>query len=313
MLKKLTQIGAWATLCLAVMARAEIAPEPIPSVATLPKTYPDTWLFAHDANFHSLIAGKVVIVDVAADTQEVKGMIDAAQMATFAEAKKQPLLYVAESFYSRNTRGERTDVVTVYDKSTLNVVDEIVLPNTNRGQTVTNKNSMQLIDDDRFILIYGFTPAQSIIVVDTKARKVVNDISIAGCALAFPVGQRGFMSLCGNGSMLSVQLDKNGQEISRKQFEPFINIDEDPLFDKAVFSEGITYFVSYKGRVQPIDVSGDEPVLMPSWSLVSDEEKANNWRPGGWQISAIDNQSNLYVVMHADGYDGSHKFGGEAI
>ena len=86
MLKKLTQIGAWATLCLAVMARAEIAPEPIPSVATLPKTYPDTWLFAHDANFHSLIAGKVVIVDVAADTQEVKGMIDAAQMATFAEA-----------------------------------------------------------------------------------------------------------------------------------------------------------------------------------------------------------------------------------
>ncbi|WP_345425087.1 amine dehydrogenase large subunit [Halioxenophilus aromaticivorans] len=313
MFKTFFKVGLPLALCWATGVAAELAPEPIPSVATLPKTYPDTWLFAHDANFHSLIAGKVVIVDVAADSQEVKGMIDAAQMATFAESKHQPVLFVAESFYARNTRGERTDVVTVYDRSSLKVIDEILLPNTNRGQTVTNKNAMQLIDDDKFLLIYGFTPAQSIIVIDTKTREVVNDVSIAGCALAFPLGQRGFMSLCSNGAMLSVQLDEKGQETSRKQHEPFFNVDQDPLFDKAVFDDTTAYFISYQGKIQPIDISGEEPKVLPGWSLVNEAEQGDNWRPGGWQISALDKQGHLYVVMHENGYDGSHKFGGETI
>jgi hypothetical protein len=40
---------------------------------TLPINYPSTWLFAHDANFYSLLTGKIIIVDVAADTEEFKG------------------------------------------------------------------------------------------------------------------------------------------------------------------------------------------------------------------------------------------------
>ena len=70
------------TLTLVVgLAQAELQPEPIPSVATLPAVYPDTWLFAHDVNFNSMIAGKVAIIDVAADTQEFKGFVDASMMA----------------------------------------------------------------------------------------------------------------------------------------------------------------------------------------------------------------------------------------
>lgn len=297
----------------AVAVRGELKPEPIPSVETLPADYPDTWIFAHDANFYSLIAGKVVIIDIAAQTREVKGMIDAAQMATFAESSAEPVLYVGETFYTRNTRGKRTDAITLYDKTTLQIIDEIILPNTNRGQVVTNKNAMQLIDGDRFLLVYGFTPAQSIIVVDTKKREVVEEVSIAGCAMAYPTGKRGFMSLCSNGSLLAVQLDEHGQELTRTHLDSFFDIDQDPLFDKAVYGDGIAYFVSYLGEVQPIDVSGPQPKLLPKWSLVTQAEASEQWRPGGWQISAVDQLGRLYVIMHAKGYDGSHKFGGESI
>ena len=41
----------------------------IPSVESLPADYPDTWIFAHDLNFNSLLDGKILIVDVAAETR----------------------------------------------------------------------------------------------------------------------------------------------------------------------------------------------------------------------------------------------------
>ena len=67
-----TAISVLFLACCVLPAAAELEPEPIPSVETLPSTYPDTWIFAHDVNFNSMIAGKVAIIDVAADTNEFK-------------------------------------------------------------------------------------------------------------------------------------------------------------------------------------------------------------------------------------------------
>ena len=92
---------------------AELSPEPIPNVEILPKDYPDSWIFAHDANFASLLTGQLVILDVAADTKEYKGSLDASQFGTFIQSATREELYVGETFYSRGTRGDRTDVVTI--------------------------------------------------------------------------------------------------------------------------------------------------------------------------------------------------------
>ena len=127
--KMLKALPALLMACVGLPAMAELEPEPIPSVATLPSTYPDSWIFAHDVNFNAMIAGRVVIVDVAADTKEYKGFVDASMMANFVESKEKPLLYVAESFYSRGTSGERTDVISIYDKATLKKTKEVILPN----------------------------------------------------------------------------------------------------------------------------------------------------------------------------------------
>ena len=302
------------TLTLVVgLAQAELQPEPIPSVATLPAVYPDTWLFAHDVNFNSMIAGKVAIIDVAADTQEFKGFVVASMMASFVESKEKPLLYVAESFYARGTSGERTDVISIYDKSTLRKVTEVVLPKKNRAQMVTNKYMLNLVDNDKYLLILGFTPASSVMIMDTETNEIINEISIAGCNLIYPAGETGFASLCGNGGMKAVDFDDEGKEISRVDFEPFFSVDDDPLFDKPVYIGDTAFFLSYKSLVQPIDMSTSVPVIKSTWSLVSEAEAKANWRPGGWQFAAADETGHLYVVMHKDGYNGSHKFGGSEI
>ncbi|MBU2979606.1 amine dehydrogenase large subunit [Alteromonas sp. C1M14] len=306
-------ISALLFACCALPVVAELKPEPIPSVATLPATYPDSWIFAHDVNFNSMIAGKVAIIDVAADAKEFKGFIDASMMANFVESKVKPRLYVAESFFSRGTTGTRTDVISIYDKATLKRIKEVVLPKNNRAQIVASKHMLKLVDNDKYLLILAFTPATSVIVMDTDTGELLSELPIAGCNLVYPAGDKGFASLCGNGGMKAVAFDESGQETERYDIPPFFSVEDDPLFDKPAFIGSTAYFLSYKSQVQPIDLATSKPKILPTWSLVSDEEAAENWRPGGWQFATSDGAQKLYVVMHKDGYNGSHKFGGEEV
>ena len=311
--KMLKALPALLMACVGLPAMAELEPEPIPSVATLPSTYPDSWIFAHDVNFNAMIAGRVVIVDVAADTKEYKGFVDASMMANFVESKEKPLLYVAESFYSRGTSGERTDVISIYDKATLKKTKEVILPNKNRAQIVASKYMLKLVNDDKYLLILAFTPAASVIIMDTDSGELMNEISIAGCNLIYPAGDHGFASLCGNGGMKTIAFDDSGQETKRTDIPPFFSVDDDPLFDKPVYIGDTAYFFSYHSKVQPVDLTTPDAKLLPVWSLVSEEDAKDNWCPGGWQFATSDDSKLLYVVMHKNGYNGSHKFGGEEI
>lgn len=68
-------LGILLTAFLAVGgAHAELPIEPIPNVKTLSADYPDSMVFVHDANFDALIAGRVVLVDVAPETGNYKGV-----------------------------------------------------------------------------------------------------------------------------------------------------------------------------------------------------------------------------------------------
>ena len=297
----------------AVGAFAELPVEKIPNVQKLPQDYPSTWIFAHDANFTSLVAGKVAIIDVAADSHEYKGAVGAAQFGTFVESSTRPELYVGETFYSRGTTGERTDVVTIYDKETLDKQAEIVLPNNNRGLFVTNKFAMRLVDNDRYLLVFNYTPASSVSVIDVHSRRLLGEIATPGCSMIYPTGERGFSSLCGDGSMLSIQFNEDGQETDRLSTPPFFDADQDPVFDKPTYVDSIAYFVSYLGRVYPVDLSEARPKILTSWSLVDDADIAANRRPSGWQVATNNGSDQLFVIMQEDGFYGSHKSGGNQI
>jgi methylamine dehydrogenase heavy chain len=302
--------------CLCSMSVwADLPNDKMGEIGTLPVPYGDHWIIAHDIAFDHMLNGKVMVLDAEKETrnEQYKGMFNSSFIASIAVATKRPEIYVYETYYSRGSRGDRTDLVTIYDKATLAPIDEIIIPGAKRASMMPSDYTIRLIDDEKLLLLYNFTPSTSISVVDIVNRKVLNEISLPACALMYPTGKRGFSSLCSDASMISYQLDKKGQVEMQSKIEPFFNIDEDALFERPVIVDGMAYFPTFNGNLREVDLRGNKAVPGDSWSLVSAEERAENWRPGGMQLSGGDSLGNMYVLMHQDGKEGTHKNPGSEI
>lgn len=287
-------------------AFAEIKPEQIGVIEALPDTYPSHWIIAQDGAFFHMNDGKFIVLDVDSDdpASQFKGMFNGSFIAQFYQAKTRPEMYVAETFHSRGQRGDRTDVLTIYDKRSLAPIGEVVIPPKRSSNMPTDFN-LQLVDKETIALVYNFTPATSVSVVDVVEREFLGEIPIPGCSLVYPMGGRAFASICSDGSILSVQLDDGGQQSSSNRSEPFFNVDSDPLMEKAAMHDGTAYFPTFLGNLYPIDLKGTAPKIGKPWSLVGDEE--GGWRPGGIRVATADSNGRLYVLMHPDGGDGTHK------
>jgi methylamine dehydrogenase heavy chain len=294
-------------LCFAaVAANAEEFPTPlpaetIPKVETLPAHYPTTWSFLNYAG------DRIELRNVGSDSREVKGHLQAHDSATLLVSNKRPEIYVADTVWSRGARGTRTDFITIYDTQTLNPVGEIVLPGTKRALITAMEGLIAFTDDQRMALVFNFTPASSVTVVDLVKRQPLGEVQIPGCSLVYPSGNRGFSTLCASGTLLTIKLDPNGAVAGRSESKAFNPLDTDPLFTASTTLAGVRYFPSLHGRVQPIDMKGDEAKILPDWPLVSGTDAAANWRPSGWQLIGSDEQKLLYVLMQADAREGTHK------
>jgi len=304
------------TACLAAMiaaaSQAADFPKPlpidkVPNAVTLPAAYPTSWVFTNT------VTGVEVIDTRAGDPGEVRGQIGEAPFLNLQVARTRPEVYLAETFYSRGTRGVRTDVVTVYDTTTLAPTGEIVLGGGLRYLSAPQPNTFQLSGDETLGFVFGFTPAASVKVLDLASRKMVAEVPIPGCALIYPTGPHGFSTLCANGALLSVRLDGSGKVVGQTETRPFNDLADDPLFSQPAMVGEVGYFPSLKGSVQPIDFSGPDAKLLATWSLVSADEAKANWRPSGWQLAAGGPGGRLYVIMQPNGADGSHKRGGPEV
>jgi methylamine dehydrogenase heavy chain len=156
-------------------------------------------------------------------------------------------------------------------------------------------------------LIFNFTPASSVTIVDLTKRQVLGEVEIPGCSLVYPSGARGFSTLCASGTLLTVHLDANGAAAGRSESKAFNPLDTDPLFTASTVIGGVRYFPSLHGRIQPIDMRGEDVKILPDWPLVPAAEQAGGWRPSGWQLVAGDEQRLLYVLMQPQAHEGTHK------
>jgi methylamine dehydrogenase heavy chain len=221
-------------------------------------------------------------------------------------------IYLAESYYSRGVRGERSDVVTVYDASTLAPLDEIRIP-PQRAEYFPGNAASALSDDGRFLAVFNLTPMTSLSIVDVRARRFVREVPTPGCSLVYAAGPRRFFMLCANGGALSVTLDEEGRTAEVARSAPFFDPQGDPVTEKAVRRGAEWLFASFAGRIHPVDVAG--PALAPGepWPLLDDEDRRGSWRVGGAQHLAIHRASNrLYVLVHQGGPD-THKAPGQEI
>lgn len=292
---------------------AELAPEKIPKSLSLPDNYPDSWVFVHDTHYWGSSIGKFIVLDVGAKSKQYKGVLQGALNASFTESPRRNELYVAESLYSRGTYGERTDLLVVYEKEHLSPIAEIELPGNKRAVMVSHKGLLQMTHDERFALVFNFTPGASVTVVDMDKRQVVNEVPIPGCSLIYPSGERGFSTLCANGTLASLTLSEQGEVLKETVSEHFNDIENNVLFMAPAVIDGVAYFPSALGDVQAIDMAEKTPDILPLWPLISPGERTQSWRTADGQSVAADDQGRLYVRVRKVKEDGSHLPGSSEI
>ena len=296
-------------------AAADFAPEPMNANLSLPPAYPDHWLVVHDAAFFHMREGRYLFVDPRAETVggQVRGLLSADFIAHYEQSPARGEHYVIESFFSRGGRGgERTDVVSIYDAASLALSGEVIIP-PRKLSSMPERLATALVAEDKLLVVYNFTPGQSLTVVDLEKREFVAEHGIAGCSLVIPTGDSAVTSMCSDGTFLTTTLSEGGAAASSVRSEPVFAGEADPMFEKAGITGGVAYFPTFKGDVVPVELSGDAAVPGERWPLASAEEKAAGWRPGGWQLVAADHLGRLYVLMNPNGSDGSHKDGGGEV
>ena len=305
-------IEACLAACLLTSATwAELQPEPVGVVEKLPAAYPDHWMMVHDEM--GSLEGKIQVVDPLAATgaEQNKGMVTASMMAQYQHSSNRNEHYVAETFYSRGSRGgERTAVVAIWDTDTLALSGEIVIP-PKRALGVPKSIHSGLTPDERFMLVYNFTPAQSVSVVDLEARAFVTEIETPGCGFIVPTANRSFTSICSNGTLRTTHLDDDGKDSGHTDTEVLFDVDADPIFANPVISDGTAHFPTYQGRVLPIDVSGETLSAGETWWLSGKGERS--WRPGGMLPVSADSAGLGYFLMNPAGGEGTQDDGGSEV
>ena len=296
--------------CYAVAhARAAMPPQEQVNILELPPVAPH-WIAV--ATFGgSIMVTPIILID--GDSLQVLGTITGGMTAMFAASPDHKQFYTADTFYSRAIRGERTDTVTIYDAHKLAPTSEIAIPD-KRQLAVQDPTAMGITPDGRFLLYANLTPATSVTAVDLQGNKVAGEIQIPGCAEILVLGARQFASVCADGSMLTTQFDDDGKATDQKRTaKPFFDVDKDPVFALPAMIGTQAYFVSYHGVVYPMDLSSSPPSAGDTWSLLTDQDKREGWRPGGWQPVSYYAESHLmFVLMHRGG-EWTHKKAGTEV
>jgi methylamine dehydrogenase heavy chain len=266
------------------------------------------WVWASDS-----VLNRSALFD--ADSGEMLGMVNGGVGVSPIRphiSRTRGEVYVVETVYSRHHRGERTDLVTIYDAVTLGVKGEVLIP-PRRADNGNGVGLAALLDGDRFLVVFNQNPGMSVSVVDLDGRSFVGEIQTGGCALVLPAGPRRFGMLCGDGSALAVTLDDAGRELRRSRSAVFFDATKDPLTEKGVRGlEGSWLFASFEGFLHRIDFLADPP-RQTAVPLFSDAELAQGWRIGGMQHLAFHAGSReLYSIVH-QGEAGSHKDAGPEV
>jgi methylamine dehydrogenase heavy chain len=310
--RRRTRISLAMTLAAWPLAGALAQPVPIPPVlpvedsdtAVLPPAGPHRLI-----TLPSIIGGSGTVVDGDDPRLKVVGTVPMPGNAALALSRDASRIYVTETYWSHGNRGDRADLLSVYDGRTLELLKEIPLPG--RLLVTAKLGQMGLSDDDALAYVYALVPGSQAHVVDLASGKVLTSVDLSGCALVYPYGPRSFATLCGDGTVGTATLSASGK--AEVAFSPkFFDPDHDPIFENSLVDRttGEAWLLSFTGKIYPARL-GDKPAVGKPWSInaaaglpeAGDGVQELAWRPGGGQLMALHRASRrLYVLMHAGNY-----------
>jgi len=264
-------------------------------------------IYVADFAINNIIDGRLRIFD--ATSGKVLGQLHTGYAGMFTLGAKADEVYIATSYMSRGTRGERSEVLEVWDSNTLKLKYEVLLP-PRRAQALNYRGLLTLSGNGRFAFVQNATPATSITVVDLKERKVATEVATPGCWGTLPAASHParIAMLCGDGKIATISFDDNGQVADRQVTDKLFDADQDAWFLHAERSADRYWFVSFKGMLHEVDVGGGKAELKSSKNMVDADSAKQGWRPGGYQLFAVHPNGRWAVVaMHDKGSEGTHK------
>lgn len=283
-----------------LLAFADLPAEDFGITEVLPREMPSHFVWVADAGASF---SRALLFD--GDTGEMKGQLDTGYWApNLTVSDDRTSIYVAETYFARGSRGERQDIIQVYDAETLSPQREITIP-PRRMTAFTMRHMTGITDNQRILGITNFTPMRSLSLVDLETGKLVSEEDTPGCGQVYPAGDNRLMTLCGDGSFLTFTMNtqEDGQTtVQRAQSDVFFDPHEDPVITPAARRGDHWFFASFDGYIHEVNAATDKPVLEEKWSLLTDKERKKEWRTSGIQSLAAHKTSGLlYIMMHRGG------------
>ena len=253
------------------------------------------------------VDSKIRVID--GDDFSVLGQLTNGSFGSFSISADRKTLFDATSFFSRGDHGTRTDVLEYYDTTNLMPHGETILLS---KRAMSNQYSVFLVEsaEAKYLLVQNATQASSVSIVDLATRALLSEIQTAGCFGIYvsPKVAGRFSTLCGDGAALTVDFDAAGKETGRRRSATLFDPEKDALFISGVKMGDKTIFLSFLGNVHVIDFSEEVAAQETPWTFLGAREQAAHWRPGGYaNIAYSPSNGQLYLGMHPDGQEGSHK------
>lgn len=247
-----------------------------------------------------------------ADDLTYKGNMSAGSMGQILISPDGAKAYSQSSYLKRIAYGEHEQVLQVFDVATLSPEREVILPN-KAAMVAAYDPLLTQSADGKLIYVQNATPATSVTVVDIEAGEVLQEVPTPGCWGVYPsLGGYGFSSICGDGTFASFALGPDGMAAEKTTSEKIFDVDADALFVPAQRIDGMLAFMSFNGNVYILDDSTGTITLSETFSITQGTE--GGWAPGGYGLMAYNAANDvLFVTMHSEAYDGSHKNASEEI
>lgn len=231
-------------------------------------------------------------------TGRVIGMTDGGFLPNPFVANDGSFFGQASTVFKRIARGERSDYVEIFDSKTFNPVADIELPQDARFLVGTYPWMTSLQPENTDLLFYQFSPAPAVGIVDLANEKFDRFVEVPDCYQMFPTGNKSFFMHCRDGSLAKVDYSGEGDAVIT-QTEVFHGEDE-YLINHPAYSIKAKRLVwpTYTGKIHQVDFSSGEAVFRDPIEALTEQERADGWRPGGWQQAAYHRGKNrIYLLV----------------
>lgn len=300
---KLSRLALGALCAAATLPAFAHAEEFTPETVTLKETIdpgPNVFVYQQE------LKGAGTIAVFGKDDLAFKGLMTAGVMGQMLIGADGKTAYGQSNYMKRLTHGPNEQVLEIYDIARLSATREVILP-PKATQALGYVPMLQQTATGKFLLVQNATPATSITIVDLAAGTVTDEIPTPGCYGIYPsaAGDK-FATACGDGTFVSFTLGADGKMADKLAGEKAFDVDADPVFITAAPYDGGYVFVTYGGKVIVLkDVDGP---LKTVETIALTDGIEGGWAPGGYELVAVNAKTGvLFITMHPDAKDGSHK------